>query len=270
MIILGSLRPLQPSAPCAWSTAICAVEKRPLFRRTLNGLDWILNTGIIMDAHADKPIIRNVRVQQGETIKLPNDGPTLQEITCDDIARLALAMHDHSYFFSLRRGLSIRFSRDLNGSGTQGLYITKKSDETNPPQNLIQVFFHQTYGKDGEFLYEADLIMDKGKDYEPTVNKGKHRFVSAELGIDWNSDEIQQWRSDIERLSRSSDTLTGWIENNLEMIVRCGSGYFCRKPAILTINDLKQHVAAGLSLEDLKNRLKCSKCGKRGARIAVF
>ncbi|WP_197029404.1 hypothetical protein [Paracoccus pantotrophus] len=114
--------------------------------------------------------------------------------------------------------------------------------------------------------------MDKGKDYEPTVNKGKHRFVavSAELGIDWNSDEIQQWRSDIERLSRSSDTLTGWIENNLEMIVRCGSGYFCRKPAILTINDLKQHVAAGLSLEDLKNRLKCSKCGKRGARIAVF
>lgn len=221
-----------------------------------------------MDAYADKPIIR---VRQGETIKLPNDGPTLQEITCDHIARLALAMHDHSYFFSLYRGLSIRFSRDLNGSGTQGLYITKESHETNPP-HLIQVVFDYTYEKDGEFLYEADLIMDKGKDYEPTVNKGKHRFVakSAAMQIDWNSDETQQWRSDIERLSRSPDTLSGWIEDDLEMLVRCGSGYFCRKPAILTKNDLKQYVTAGLSLEDLKTRLKCSKCGKRGARIKVF
>lgn len=118
----------------------------------------------------------------------------------------------------------------------------------------------------------ADLIMDKGKDYEPTVNRGKHRFVanSAAIQIDWNSDETQQWRSDIERLSRSPDTLSGWIEDDLEMLVRCGSGYFCRKPAILTKNDLKRYVAAGLSLEDLKTRLKCTKCGKRGARVTVF
>ena len=69
-----------------------------------------------MDAHADKSIIRNVRVRQGESVTLGSDGATPQEITCDDIARLALAMHEHSYFFSLRRGLNIRFSRDLNGS----------------------------------------------------------------------------------------------------------------------------------------------------------
>lgn len=212
-----------------------------------------------------------MHVRQGETVKLGDDGANPQEITCDDIARLALAMHDHSYFFSLCRGLSVRFSRDLNGSGTQGLYITKKSNETDPP-NLIQVVFNQTYKEDGEFLYEADLIMDRGKDYEPTVNKGKHRFVaqSAAMQIDWNSDETQQWRLDIERLSKSPDTLSGWIEGGLEMLVRCDSGYFCRKPAILTTNDLKQYIAAGLSLEDLKTRLKCSKCCKRGARITVF
>lgn len=224
-----------------------------------------------MDAQQDKQIIRNVRVRQGEIIKLPNDGPSLQEINCDDIARLALAMHDHSYFFSLCRGLNIRFSRDLNGSGTQGLYITRKSDETDPP-HLIQVIFRHQYNKDGDFLYEADLTMDGRKDYEPSVNKGKHRFMadSAAMRIDWNSDETLQWRSDIDRLSRSPDTLTGWIEANLEMLVRCGTGYFCRESAILTRSDLTRHVAAGLSLEDLKTRLKCSKCGKRGARVMVF
>jgi hypothetical protein len=224
-----------------------------------------------MDAYAHKPIIRDVRVRQGETVTLPNDGASPQMITCDDIARLALAMHDHSYFFSFCRGLSIRFSRDLNGSGTQGLYITRESQKTNS-SNLIQVIFDYTHQKDGELHYEADLIKDKGKDYEPTVNMGKHWFVAkaAALRIDWNSDETQQWRSDIERLSRSPDTLSGWIEDDLEMLIRCGSRFFCREPRIFTKNDLTQYVAAGLSLEELKARLKCSKCGKRGARIAVF
>lgn len=224
-----------------------------------------------MNAHADKSIIRNVRVRQGETVELGSGGATPQEITCDDIARLALAMHEHSYFFSLRRGLNIRFSRDLNGSGTQGLYIKKEGDERGYP-DLIQIVFRQTYKKDVECLYEADLIMDRGKDYEPTVNKGKHRFVAelAEMLIDWNSDEVQQWRLDIERLSRSPETLVGWIADDSEMLVRCASGYFCRVPAILTKNELKRHVEAGLSLEDLKTRLKCSKCGRHNARIEVF
>jgi hypothetical protein len=44
-------------------------------------------------------------------------GNTRQEGGDDDIARLALAMHDNSYFFLFRRGLAIRFSRDFNGSG---------------------------------------------------------------------------------------------------------------------------------------------------------
>lgn len=186
----------------------------------------------------------------------------------NDIARLALAMHDHSYFFSLRRHLNINFSRDLNGSGIQGLFIKKQSDE----MDLIQVIFDCTYSKNDDFLYEADLITDQYKDYEPTVNKGKHRFVAkrAELKIDWNSDEIQQWRSDIERLTRSHGTLEDWLKNDSEMLVRCTSGFFCRKPAILTLNDLKQYVAMGVTLEDLKTRLKCSKCGKRGAKVTVF
>jgi len=224
-----------------------------------------------MDAQAGKPIIHEVRIRRGETVKLPNDGHIIQEVTCDDIAKLALAMRDHTYFFETRRGLTINFSRDLNGSGTQGLYIAKKSNYDNP-KNLISVVFDYTYDKDVDFLYEADLFVDQRKDYEPTINKGKHRFISnsADLRIDWNSDEALQWRSDIERLSRVPDTLTGWIDADLEMLVRCSTGYLCGGNNILTRADLDRHVAAGLSLEDLKARLKCSKCGKREARVTVF
>ena len=148
---------------------------------------------------------------------------------------------------------------------------SQKGDETYP-SNLIQVIFDHTYKKDGEFLYEADLIMDQRKDCGPTVNKGKHRFVAscAVIQIDWNSEEIMQWRFDIERLSRSPDTLSCWVRDDLDMLVSCESGYSCRKPAILTNSDLEQYVSEGLSLENLMTQLKCSKCGKRGANVVVF
>lgn len=225
-----------------------------------------------MNAYVDQSVIRKVRLRQGESMELQDDGHPPQKVTCDDIARLALAIHDYSDFFSLRRGLSIRFSRDINGSGQQCLEITNSSGKTNPP-HLIQVVFDITYKNDGKFLYEADLIKDHGKDYQPTVNAGKHLFVatSVDMQIGWNSDETLQWRSDIDRLSKSPpDTLTGWIEANLEMLVRCGAGYLCRASAILSRSDLTRHVAAGLSLEGLKTRLTCSKCGNRQARISKF
>ena len=186
----------------------------------------------------------------------------------NEIARFALAMYDHGYFFSVRRDLSIYFVRDMNGGGMQGLFIKKRSDE----KDSIQVVFDYTYSNDDDFLYEADLWTDQQKDYEPTLNRGKHRFKAYrfELEISLDSDEIHQWQSDIERLTRTHETLDDWLKSDSEMLVRCASTYFCRKPVILTLNDLKQYVAMGVTLEDLKARLKCSKCGKRGARIAVF
>lgn len=215
------------------------------------------------------PIRRTFSVRPGETIKLKGQ-PSQQEITCVDIARLALAMRNHSYFFSLRRGLEITFDRDLNGSGTQGLSITRSSDGMVPP--LIRVIFQPQAQDDGDFLYEADLFMDDRKDYEPTFNKGKRQFVTrqAETRGDWTSDEMVQWRSDIERLANAPDALPGWIEADLEMLVACRDQFMCRQSAVLTRTALMCHAAAGLSLEELTSRLKCAKCGKGEARIMVF
>jgi len=184
------------------------------------------------------------------------------------IAKLALAMNDYSHFFSIRRHLNINFIRDLNGSGIQGLFIKRQSDE----ENLIQVIFDYTYNESETFLYEADLFMDQRKDYEPTLNKGKHKFIlkKAEIKIDWEDDEMNLWRSDIKRLTRPHVTLEDWLANDSEMLVRCDSFLFCRKPVIFTSNDLRRYIAMGLTLDDLKKRLKCMKCGKHIASISAF
>jgi len=184
------------------------------------------------------------------------------------IARLALAMHSHSAFFSIHRNLYIKFSSDFNGSGRQCLYIKNEDDEASF-EALIKVFFDPTYNED--FLYEADLFKDQDRDYLPTLNRGKHRFAAevALLNIEWHSDEIQQWRSDVERLRITSDTLSYWTENNLDMRVSCTS-LSCRPPSRLALDKLKQYVSAGMTLGDLKARFTCTRCGKREARISVF
>ena len=216
-----------------------------------------------------------VRMKFGERVRqeggrfIMTNGNTRQEGGDDDIARLALAMHDNSYFFLSRRGLAIRFCRDFNGSGDQLLEITR---ENGQKPHLIRVYFTPTHRGDDSFLYEADLIKDHGKDYEPTINQGKHRFVarSAGLNIDWGSEEVQHWRYDVERLSKTPDTLAGWVEADLQMLVRCRQGYTCFHKTILTNSDLAAYVTANVSLEELKARLKCSKCGKRQPLVRVF
>lgn len=208
----------------------------------------------------------DVFLRRGEVLNLSHDDGRIQrEISCDDIAEFALAMRVRSYFFALRRNIKMRFTSDLDGSGRQGLFISREADK-NFDNYIIKVFFRESLN-DSDFLYKADLFRDKGKDSGPVINKGIHPFVveSAHLRIDWGGDELQQWRSDIDRLSMLPDTLTGWIESDLEMFVRCGRT-LCFNTSILTTNDLKRHAAAGLELEELKAQLRCSKCDHRSAK----
>ncbi|MHC1677792.1 hypothetical protein [Stenotrophomonas maltophilia] len=219
----------------------------------------------------ESPIIEKVVVNQGEILLLRGDGITQQSATCDDIAKLALAIHEKEHFFSLRRSIKTRFSRDINGSGVQCLDVAREDGDFSS-NYLVQVYFDAAHRDEASFLYEADFIRDQGKDYEPSVNFGKSRFVAkmAWLKIDWGSEEVAQWRSDAHRLSTTPKSLTSWVSADLEMLVRCSSGVFCGQSAVFAKGDLSRFVAAGLSLEGLKDRLACSKCGKRKARLLAL
>lgn len=209
-------------------------------------------------------------LKHGEAIELTDGAEDLHKISCNDIAKMALDIQRHSYFFSRRRGLKCSFRNDLNGSGTQGLEISRAVDETKASL-ILDIIFRQAYLTDEETLYEADLIMDQRKDYEPTVNRGKHQFVAkwATIYIGWFDQECVQWRSDITRLSAIPESLAGWAAANLEVSVNCGH-FLCRRYSTLATSDLSRYAAAGMSLTDLKARLTCSECGKRGARIMAF
>lgn len=48
------------------------------------------------------------------------------------------------------------------------------------------------------------------------------------------------------------------------------AGFICGWETVLTKYDLARHSNAGTNVEDLKARLRCSKCGKRNARILAL
>lgn len=217
-----------------------------------------------------------VRVSHGESLRIEGEDHSIKQMSCDDIARMALAMYEHGHFFSMRRGLSFDFRRDLNGSGSQGLYIKRTAKDLRIPvldgsDRLMQIFFDVPSTKDRELLYEADLTQDGRKDYEPSINKGKRWFAAtrADLMIDGNGEEFGVWLADLDRLLRMPGNLSEWIERDLQMFVACKSLY-CREPAILTKDDLRILFEKGLELNDLASRFRCSKCGQRDARIKVF
>lgn len=225
-----------------------------------------------MKEHAEAVLTRKLIVNRGESIDRRSAAGAHQKATCEDIARLALAMHDKEHFFSLRRSLEMKFSRDINGSGVQCLEVLRKG-ACDDSKYLFRVHFDSVHGDSESFLYEADLIRDQGKDYEPTVNHGKHRFgaQSIWLQIDWSSDEVAQWYSDIRRLSTADpDSLEAWRESDREMLVRCRARFLCGWEKVLDRDDLARHAEAGMSLKDLKTRLTCSQCGERNARLLAL
>lgn len=225
-----------------------------------------------MKDHADAGLKRTLIVSRGESIDMPGAAGAHRKATCEDIAKLALAMHDKEHFFSLRRSLEFRLSRDINGSGVQALEVSRKGAGYDS-RYLFRVHFDSVHRDSESFLYEADLIRDQGKDYEPTVNLGKHRFAakSVWLQIEWSSDEVAQWYSDAQHLSIADpDSLEEWLESDREMLVRCQARFICGWEKVFARNDLVRHAEAGMSLEDLRSRLTCSKCGERNARILAL
>lgn len=225
-----------------------------------------------MDTGSTRPSVKRLIVRQGEPVNLASDDPNAPPylLTCDDVARMALRMYDHSYFFSLRRDLTMNFSRDLNGSGTQGLDIRRK-ERARDLEGFVSVTFHEAYKDDHTVLYEADLIKDKGKDYEPTINVGKRPFAaqSAVISIKWDGEDMAQWRSDLLRLSQSPKSLNEWLSLDLEMLVRCGARCW-RTSAVFSKTDIQRHIDGGTNLDQLKARLKCKECGKRNAVLLPF
>lgn len=208
--------------------------------------------------------------REDEPLLVQSDVPSFW-ITCDDIARLAVAMHESRLFFIHRHGLKLDFCRDLNGSGTQALTITPSGLGKVPDWTLEAVF---SPVNSGDYIYQADLLVDGRKDYDPVMNRGKHGFRADRVHMrvsppdivsDWLVGNYLIWESELDKVQLPHSTLEEWVGNGFHMWVIC-QDVFCHR-SVLPNDRLKEFADAGLSLEELNSKMRCTQCGKRGARV---
>lgn len=199
----------------------------------------------------------NVSISKNEFLEL-KDG---EKISCRDVAKFALNILYNSEYFLLNRGIWANYRDDVNGGGTQIIYIERK-DEISTREILMEIWCSSTFA-DENFLYEADKITDGHKDYHPAINQGKHRFdvERCRVYIDWSSDEAVQLRSDIAGFSLYPQSLSGWLDEKIEMSVRCSNEPFCcNNRKTISKSLIKYYAVEGYGFEDFTKRLKCSKC----------
>ena len=212
-------------------------------------------------------------LKEGEFITLSNNSNEEIIFHFEDIAKLALTIHKNKNFFKLHHRISSYFSNDINGSGEQLLYIQRMDPETASPLDkkswglhmavpsrnpLIEVIFYYSFSKNSKSLYENNLIVDRGKDYMPSVSKGNHWFQPSRvrIGFDWNNGELMRWIHDFDRIKKISDNISDLIEGNFRIFLKCKNtnGIFikCDNSVILNKNDIIQYQSYSNSIENIK------------------
>ncbi len=201
---------------------------------------------------------------------------SLLKITCRDLASTAWGIYTNGIFFRHKFGIDARYRQDINGGGAQLVEIGRGGvyDEMDC---TIRVIFSRHIKSD--WIYEADLMMDGRKDYHPTRNLGKTKFGAefAQINITdpeellaWINGSYVPWVRELSRISKPHSTLLEWVESGLNMGVRC-SDFFCENEVkVIPNNDLKKYLTSGATLENLREKLACSKCGRSRPRVAPF
>ena len=219
----------------------------------------------------DQNLSHTLTLKRDDEPLLIQSDPQPVPIACDNFARTAVSMYEGCLYFIHRQGLQFDFCRDLNGSGTQRLRIVRPSVSASPDWQ-VELIFSPVYS--GDCIYEADLLMDGRKDYDPTINKGKHGFQADSIRVetvrpdtiaDWLLDVYRTWQTDLDYLSLPHETLDDWVQNGFHMWAMCQTP-LCHR-SVLSHDDLRRYADAGLSLDELRARMRCSRCGMRGARV---
>lgn len=197
--------------------------------------------------------------------------------TPQEIGAIFSTMRNHSWFFGHRYNLDVSYCRDLGGCGRQMIRVTE--DNKGEGAWRVSLFFQPNYSAKEEFCYEAELITDQRKDYEPSINRGIHQFRLERFTLSLTDvAQIEHWfkyvfpvlRHETERLKMEHETLEQWVGARLDMAVKC-SKFMCRKdPILIPHQKLQTFIDLGYSLEDLQDKLVCSVCGKSRPTLLPF
>ncbi|HEY8594659.1 MAG TPA: hypothetical protein VIL84_05410 [Devosiaceae bacterium] len=206
------------------------------------------------------------------------------ELTLKDIAQIVAKARAYQYYLRRCDDRAFQQLEFMTGSDSDGypyeqtvsIYRRKEgvSDWLNDHEWHFVVGYEQV--ESGDFDYIATVRHDNNTAYKtrrpgPPVDV-KFRLVNywhpyqtpKQLGL--AGDDLRRLKQITDRLESATGSLDGWVNEGLSAAIICKT-LFCRDPVVLPHQRLRAFSESGLTLDGLKAKLVCVKCGKRNTSL---
>lgn len=228
--------------------------------------------------------MKNLQIYDEYTISPPSkehnpsiDGASLLEIS-DVIRRI----RSYSIYFEKHFRIKFRKWEDYDGYPFEDFYgiyyISGEKFDFNRDEN-ITVCFKDTHKEDYDYIAMAardtTTAYKRGKRIQPQETKFKRERAIIWRKLDeptvWVKNEVRRLKTIVDQLDEKTRTLSSWADSDLNMQVFCSTS-LCRTysdTAIISNDKLRVYAGNGLTFEELKLKMKCTKCGTPASRFVA-
>lgn len=194
-------------------------------------------------------------------------------IIAKDFVKAVLDANKYSGYFEARERAQFKKSSDYDGHPFEDFLEVKKMSQQNEEVWAINFYFTPSRQESNEFDYSAVVRRSFTTAYKvrPPGPPVETKFTLERCDFRNNADKTAGWTAPVYRhlidvcgrLGAVEEDLDVWAQAGLDMRVICP---YCHAETLKN-KRLCEFVAAGISVESLKHRLVCGRCGKREPRL---
>lgn len=206
--------------------------------------------------------------------------PLIEGLSLSKFVDIVLRWDNHRDYLLRTQFMSLIKSCDYDGIPFEDDYCIRYNvghGRTINEDLVISVRFESTFGDDYDYMAMASrstsTAYKAGRSLPPQETKFKANgvFLKRKEGDaeNWFQHELTRLQQILDDLDATTANLISWANSDVNMKVFC-STIGCKasqSPAIILPSQLLTYSNAGLSLDNLKERLRCKICGARCRNI---
>ena len=197
-------------------------------------------------------------------------------VTAKELGELVRRIYKYSSYLENREYITLNKWNDYDGSPYEDTIELKKNMIDKVELWRINFYYSDSiHDADGyDFDYSAVVARNYSDEegIKPSGPSMEKKFILQSIWTSHKEDKTAAWVAPVyrslietcERLEAMGTDLALWASSDLDMRVWCNN---CRSlfHTILPNTRLRELVMSGVTMERLKSRLMCKKCGKRVA-----
>lgn len=206
--------------------------------------------------------------------------PLIEGLSLSKFVDIVLRWDNYRDYLSRTQHMSLTNIYDYDGHPFEDNYNLKYNSGYGRKASediVISIRFYSTLGDDYDYV-----AMASSSTINPYIVGGATRPVETRFKVSgvflkrkegdaeiWFQHEVIRIQRILDDLDAATTNLSNWAKSDVNMKVFC-STIGCRanqSPAIIPPSQLLAYSNAGLSLDNLKYRLKCKFCGARCCKI---